>query len=78
MFRNSEGYADPTAGLAIAHITHEECTTREKEKTRINAAKMAERAAFRMEAYHLCQEMLERNINLMQEFMEIANRHEVR
>ena len=24
MFRNSEGYADPTAGSALAHITAEE------------------------------------------------------
>lgn len=24
MYRNSEGYADPTAGAALAHITYEE------------------------------------------------------
>ena len=30
MFRNSEGYADPTAGLAIAHITREERMARKR------------------------------------------------
>ena len=30
MYRNSKGYSDPTAGIAIAHITYEERVRKRK------------------------------------------------
>ena len=43
MYRNSEGYADPTAGAAIEHIAYEECQKRKlvKKKRREAAKKRA-------------------------------------
>jgi hypothetical protein len=39
-YRNSEGYADPTAGAAVAHIGYEErLKNRLEKKKRRNAAK---------------------------------------
>ena len=33
-YRNSEGYADPTAGAALAHISNEERRKKKKNKQR--------------------------------------------
>lgn len=37
MYRNSEGYADPTAGRAFAHIEYETRRRRRKEKQKHDA-----------------------------------------
>lgn len=42
MFKNSEGYADPTAGRAFAHIAYEE---RKKKKLAAQKRKKASEAA---------------------------------
>ena len=45
-YRNSEGYADPTAGAALAHIEYEEhLKKRLEKKKRRNAAKKSRIAA---------------------------------
>lgn len=49
MYRNSEGYADPTAGAAFAHIAHEERIARRKAKQAKKRAKDREKAAARRE-----------------------------
>lgn len=42
MYRNSEGYADPTVGAALAHIAYEERLKRRKARQqRKNAAQTA-------------------------------------
>lgn len=37
MFRNSEGYADPTAGAALKHITYEESRKKRRNQARVNS-----------------------------------------
>ena len=47
MYRNSEGYADPTAGAALAHIAYEERMARRQAKAKQMEEQRAKQAARR-------------------------------
>ena len=47
MFKNSEGYADPTAGAALAHIAYEERQKAKAAHRLVHAAKRKERSGVR-------------------------------
>ena len=47
MYRNSEGYADPTAGAALAHITYEERLEKRRAERLKREAERKRQAAVR-------------------------------
>lgn len=47
MYRNSEGYADPTAGAALAHIAYEERLEKRRAERLIREAERKKQAAIR-------------------------------
>ena len=47
VFKNSEGYADPTAGAALAHIAYEERQKAKAAHRLVHAARRKERSGVR-------------------------------
>lgn len=61
MYRNSEGYADPTAGAALAHIAYEERMARRQAKAKQMEEQRAKQAARRKQEVQKRRKELEKN-----------------
>ena len=55
MYRNSEGYADPTAGAALEHIMYEERQKRRLAKKKRREAAKRQQVAIRKELRQIQQ-----------------------
>lgn len=66
MYRNSEGYADPTAGAALAHIVYEERMARRQAKAKQMEEQRAKQAARRKQEAQQRRKELEKNTHWVQ------------